>query len=166
MLPVSPTSRRTSGNSVTRDMNKLIHEIDMMVMNMQSAARAGMSVAQDKVYADAVNTQAYDDDTTATRNSTTTYVADGTVWPHPEVERSRNTANAFRPGSGAPDNAPPQPPANMIVLDLIVSTNYSLDLNTRFGGRSMFVANAILSNGGVMMDLVANAVTTAMSRVP
>jgi hypothetical protein len=160
-------ARRTTRNQsdVTRDINGIIDAFKVIEREMVRGALSGMQIASEKVYSDAVNTTAYDDDTTATRESTAVYVSNGQQWPHGMVAISRSLANAFRPGSGASDNAPPQPPRDWLVLDLITSTDYSYLLNIRFGGRSMFIANAILGNGGLMMSLVENAVRAAFANI-
>lgn len=99
----------------------------------------------------AINTTSYEDDTTATRESTISYVAGlgmpnlGPAW------KAIDAANAQRKNSADTESIPPDPGEDEIITYVMSATNYSKHLNERNGGESMYLEHAISMN----VDLIA-----------
>jgi hypothetical protein len=108
----------------------------------------------------AVSTTAYEDDTSATRNSTIAYVSTPGTLPQ-EVEIAQAVANGYRPGSATDE---PPPPAAPGTLDLVAysATDYSLFLNVRGAGETMYLAEAIELNTPRITDACDDALIQLM----
>jgi len=121
----------------------IIHGMPILVERVVDELESGMRSQIISVYEDIVLTTAYEDDTSATRNSSNAVVFRTDEYPPQEFDASKAIAEHWRPGSADPDTGGPPPPQHTIVLEAYCATEYSEYLNVRYGGESMFLWNAI-----------------------
>lgn len=142
---------RNTGNAIIPQKNlshldAIIHGMPLLVEGIVDGLETGLRTRILPVYEAAVLTDAYDDDTSATRNSTNAVVFRSEDFPPPEFAASMSIAEQWRPGSADSDTGGPQPPPHTLTLEAYCATIYSEWLNIRYGGQSMFLWNAIASN--------------------
>lgn len=130
----------------------------VLVEEIKRKAKIGLERGSLVVEAVAVATDTYNDDTTATRNSTMVSVTTADEYPGPVYAQSLATAYLYRPNGGDPNNVPPAPAPNEIVMDVIVSTYYATELALRYGGATNFVGDAQLMNAGRTFDEVCRSI--------
>lgn len=154
------------GNAVIPQQNlahfdAIIAGMPVLVETIVEKLEEGMRTRIIPTYESVILTEAYEDDTTATRNSTNVVVFRSSEYPPQEFAASRAIAEQWRPGSADPDTGGPPPPQHTIVLEAYCATIYSEWLNIRYGGESMFLWNAIAGNA----DAALTAATGAASDV-
>jgi hypothetical protein len=141
-----------------QNFNETKIALHVLVEEIRRKAKIGLERASVIVEGTAVNTDSYYDDTTATRNSTMVSVTTAEEYPGPVYAQSLATAYLFRENGGDPDNVPPAPAPNEIVMDLIVSTHYATELALRYGGATNFVGDAQLMHAGETFDIVCRSI--------
>lgn len=112
------------------------------------------------------DTDSYEDDTTATRNSTFAYVFDsndeGSV-PDEHFE-AVEIANSYRPYSASEDSPPSleELPPNSMGIDVFSATDYSHFLNIRNAMAGAYLELAIVDNTTHIMTRIAANVKEVM----
>lgn len=154
------------GNAIIPSQNlahfdAIIHGMPLLVESIVEQLERGLRSRVLPVYEAAILTEAYEDDTSATRNSTNAVVFRSEEFPPREFAASQAVAEQWRPGSADPDTGGPQPPPHTLTLEAYCATVYSEWLNIRYGGQSRFLWNAIATNA----DPALTAATTAASDV-
>jgi len=124
----------------------IIAGMPLLVEALVDGLEKGLRTRVLPVYEAAILTNAYEDDTTATRNSTNAVVFRSEHFPPPQFAASIAAAEQWRPGSADPDTGGPQPPQHTLVLEAYAATMYSEWLNIRYGGESQFLWNAIATH--------------------
>lgn len=140
--------------------NKLDVFLDNWAQTIINGAIQGFYNAREYVEQSAKATTTYKDDTTATRESTRAVVFESADMMPDEVFESIEAALDQRPGSASGDSIPDMNDLlpDQIALVSMSATNYSLHLNTRNGGESMYLEHSVIDTAFEIMLQVQEAV--------
>lgn len=113
------------------------------------------------VEGDAQATNAYENDTGATRASTIAYAHDNNDVPD-VVYEAMSRAEALRPDSTSYESVPDNDtiPDDVVCLTVMSATEYSYFLNIRNGGASMYLEEALLGNLQFIMTRLEDHINT------
>lgn len=138
----------------THGFRQMIDALDRLEAEIIEAALEGADAAaahaQDVMRA----TTAYNNQTWATRTSTTAYVAG--PGRSPSLARAVAQVDARNPGHSEVSTI--ALPDDVIAVIMTVPTDYVIDLETRRGGRNAFIKPTLHAEGPRMFDMIVAAI--------
>lgn len=138
-------------------MGELLKGFDAYLTRLAAGTVDGLGAVARNIEQDAVETDAYQDDTGATRDSTTAYVIGLGIDDSDRFEAAADKARAFNPDHVDVTTVGTVPDAIGLVV-LSTPTDYAIDLERDYGGQHAYLAETLLTGAASAISTIAKAV--------
>ena len=149
--------------STAGDFSEIIAGLDRLPQLLAQAAARGLAQGAQALEADALGTNAYNDDTGGTRAGTVAYVATADDDGSAAFNAAYGAAETENPGHGASEEAGEQPDADTMYVVLTVATDYAWVLEQGHGGAHAFVGRTMQEHAAAIQQAAAAAVAEALA---